>query len=102
MPTDKTVSKERLQDQITEEVTEQSGAAPDSVNCPGDLAAVVGATLDCTLVDRREQRRVSVTVGSADGDQVDLYIVQSIGKEHRRRSRSPSRSAAGSVALRSR
>ncbi len=80
VPTDKTVSKERLQKQITEEVTEQSGAAPVSVNCPDGLAAVVGATLDCTLVDQHEHRRVSVTVGSAQGDQVDLFIVQSIGK----------------------
>ena len=81
VPTDKTVSRERLQDQITEEVTEQSGAGPVSVNCPDGLAAVVGATLDCTLTDQREQRRVSVTVGSTEGEQVDLFIVQNIGKD---------------------
>ena len=28
-----------------------------------------------------EQRQVSVTVGGTEGDQVDLYIVQSIGKD---------------------
>lgn len=81
VPTDKSVSRERLQEQIVEEVTEQSGAAPDSVSCPGDLAASVGATLDCTLADDGQQRRVSVTVGSAEGDQVDLHIEQTIGKD---------------------
>ncbi len=81
VPTDKTVSRERLQDQIVAQVTEQSGAAPVSVDCPDGLPAEVGATLDCTLVDRDEQRRVSITVGSTEGDQVDLYIVQSIGRD---------------------
>ena len=81
VPTDKSVSRERVQDQIVEEVTAQSGAAPDSVSCPGDLKASVGATLDCTLADDGQQRHVSVTVGSAEGDQVDLHIEQTIGKD---------------------
>lgn len=81
VPTDKTVSRKRLQDQIAEEVTEQSGAAPDSVSCPGHLAASVGATLNCTLAEDGQQRRVSVTVGSAEGDTVDLHIVQTIGRD---------------------
>lgn len=81
VPTDNTVTRDRLQHQIVEEVTEQSGAAPDSVSCPGDLAASVGASLDCTLTDGGEQRRVSVTVGDAAGDHVDLHIVQNIAKE---------------------
>ncbi|MGK2854064.1 MAG: DUF4333 domain-containing protein [Microbacteriaceae bacterium] len=79
--TDKTVSRERLQDQIIGEVTEQAGAAPDSVSCPGDLEATVGATLDCTMTSAGEQHRVIVTVGSTAGDTVDLHIVQTIGKE---------------------
>jgi hypothetical protein len=81
VPTDKSVSRQRVQDQIVEEVTDQSGAAPDSVSCPGDLQASVGATLDCTLTDDGQQRHVSVTVGSAEGDQVDLHIEQTIGKD---------------------
>lgn len=81
VPNDKTVTRDRLQNQIAEEVTEQSGVAPDSVSCPGDLAASVGASLDCTLTDDGEERRVSVTVGDAAGDQVDLHIVQNIAKE---------------------
>jgi hypothetical protein len=79
-PDDKTVSRERLQDQIAEEVTKQAGAEPDSVTCPGDLVAAAGATTDCTMTDHGEQRRVIVTVGSAEGDTVDLQIVQAIAK----------------------
>ncbi|MGK2868748.1 MAG: DUF4333 domain-containing protein [Mycobacterium sp.] len=79
VPADKTVSRERVQDQIIEEVTEQAGTAPDSVSCPGDLHAAVGATLDCTLTDDGSRRRVNVTVGAAEGDQVDLQFVQTIG-----------------------
>lgn len=80
VPTDKSVSRERLQDQIIEEVTEQSGTPPDSVSCPGDLAVSVGASLDCTLADDGQQRRVSVTVGGTEGDQVDLHIEQTIAE----------------------
>jgi hypothetical protein len=78
---EKTVSKERLQDQIIEQVTERAGTAPDSVNCPGDLITSVGATVNCTLTADGEQRDVNVTVGSAQDDKVDLHIVQTIGKE---------------------
>lgn len=81
VPTDKSVGRERLQDQIAREVTEQFGAAPDSVTCPDDLAAAVGATVECTMTDDGRPRQVSVTVGSAEGDQVDLHIEQTIDKD---------------------
>lgn len=80
VPDDKSISRERLQEQIIEEVTEQSGTAPDSVSCTGDLAASVGARTDCTMAAGGQQRRVSVTVGGAQGDQVDLLIEQSIAE----------------------
>lgn len=72
------VSREQVQDQIVEKVTEQSGTAPDSVSCPGDLAASVGASVDCLLAADGQRRRVSVTVDAAEGDQVALRIEQSI------------------------
>lgn len=78
---DKTVSRDRLQEQIIQEVSDQAGSAPDSVTCPGDLIATVGAALDCTLTADGEQRDVNVTVGSAEGDKIDLHIVQTIGRE---------------------
>lgn len=37
--------------------------------------------MDCTLADEGQQRRVSVTVGSTEGDEVDLLIAQTIGKD---------------------
>ena len=81
VPTDKSVGRERLQSQIADEVTKQSGSVPDSVSCPGDLAASIGATMECTLTDGGQQRHVSVTVGGTEGEQVDLLIEQTIGKD---------------------
>jgi len=81
VPTDRNLTREQLQDQIVEKVTQQSGAPPDSVSCPGDLTATVGASLDCTLADGGQQRRVSVTVGGAEGDRIELHIQQRIAEK---------------------
>jgi hypothetical protein len=60
-----TVSKSDVAGQITSKMTDAAGNKPDSVNCPNDLPAKVGAQLNCEMkvknqtfnVNDRDQRR---------------------------------------------
>ena len=77
-----TVSKAQVQDQISEKVAEQAGSKPDSVTCPGDLKAEVGAALTCQVTGgSKKPYNVNVTVTSIDGKTVNFDIVQTVGKE---------------------
>jgi hypothetical protein len=42
-----TVSKSDIQDQINAKMTDAAGNKPDSVDCPNELNATVGAATDC-------------------------------------------------------
>ncbi|MCV7255199.1 DUF4333 domain-containing protein [Mycolicibacterium fluoranthenivorans] len=75
------VSKDDVQKQISEKVTEQGGTKPDSVTCPSDLKAEVGATLDCKMSDGKKNYGVNVTVTSVDGKTVNFDIVQTVDKD---------------------
>ncbi|GAS95590.1 uncharacterized protein RMCC_2556 [Mycolicibacterium canariasense] len=77
---DNTVSKDQVQNQISEKVTEQGGTKPASVTCPADLKAEIGATLDCTMSDGSKDYGVNVTVTSVDGKTVNFDIVQTVDK----------------------
>lgn len=61
-------------DQISQQLTAEVGQAPDSVTCPGDLPAQVGATLTCQLTAGQDQLPVMVTVTSVDGSDVKFDI----------------------------
>lgn len=78
---DTTVSKDQVQSQISEKVAEQGGTKPDSVTCPGDLKAQVGATLDCKMAEGAKNYGVNVTVTSVDGKTVNFDIVQTVDKD---------------------
>lgn len=78
---DTSVSKEDVQKQISDKVAEQGGTKPDSVTCPGDLKAQVGATLDCKMSDGSKNYGVNVTVTSVDGKTVNFDIVQTVDRE---------------------
>lgn len=63
-----------VQTQISEQLAAQVGQAPDSVTCPGDLPAEVGATMTCELTAGKDQLPVMVTVTSVDGTNVAFDI----------------------------
>lgn len=63
-----------VQTQISEQLAAQVGQTPDSVTCPGDLPAEVGATLTCQLTAGSEQLPVMVTVTSVEGTDVKFDI----------------------------
>ncbi|MFC0674992.1 DUF4333 domain-containing protein [Brachybacterium hainanense] len=62
------VSQADVEQQVTDTLTQQVGQAPDSVDCPGDLPAEVGASLTCVLSAGGQTIDVAVTVtGVEDG-----------------------------------
>ncbi|WP_245672725.1 DUF4333 domain-containing protein [Aldersonia kunmingensis] len=69
-----TVGKDVVAEQVSTQLTEQIGTTPDSVDCPEDLDAKVGATLTCTLTHEGVSYDVDVTVTSVDGGDVKFDI----------------------------
>lgn len=63
-----------VQNQISEQLAAQVGQAPDSVTCPGDLPAEVGATMTCELTAGTDELPVMVTVTAVDGTNVNFDI----------------------------
>ena len=80
-PREKTVAKDDVANQIDAKVNEQAGHNPDSVTCPGDLRATVGAVLECQMTDNRQTSAVEVTVTSVNGDNVKFDIVETVNKD---------------------
>jgi hypothetical protein len=78
---DKTVAKADVADQISAKVNEKAGHKPQSVSCPADLRAAVGASLDCQMTDDGQTYGVNATVTSVDGDKVNFDIVETVNKD---------------------
>jgi hypothetical protein len=74
------VSKADIGNQISAKMTDASGNKPDSVSCPGDLKAEVGAQLDCPMKVKGQPFNVNVTVSSINGDQVNFDMVETVDK----------------------
>jgi len=77
---EKTVAKADVADQISTKVNEKAGHKPQSVTCPGDLKAAVGASLDCQMTDNGQTYGVNVTVTSVAGDK-NFDIVETVNKD---------------------
>jgi len=76
-----TVAKADVADQISAKVNEKAGHKPQSVTCPDDLKATVGASLDCQMTDDGQSYGVNVTVTSVDGSKVNFDIVETVNKD---------------------
>jgi Domain of unknown function (DUF4333) len=75
------VSKDDVASQVSAKMTDGEGNKPDSVSCPGDLKATVGAQLDCGMKVKNQPFNVNVTVTSVDGDQVKFDMVETVDKD---------------------
>jgi predicted thioesterase len=75
-----TVNKSDIQNQINSKMTDSSGNKPDSVNCPNELNATVGAATDCDMTVKGQPFNVNVTVTSVDGDKVKFDMVETVDK----------------------
>jgi len=67
------VSAADLQQVISAQLA-QTGSAPDSVECPGDLATDLGASINCAVTKGDETRGVTVSVVSMDNGQAQLSL----------------------------
>jgi uncharacterized protein DUF4333 len=74
------VSKGDVASQITSKLTDAAGNKPDSVNCPGDLPATVGAQLNCEMKVKNQTFNVNVTVTSVNGSDVKFDMVETVDK----------------------
>jgi uncharacterized protein DUF4333 len=77
---DKSVAKGDVADQISAKVNEKAGHKPQSVTCPDDLKATVGASVDCHMTYDGQTYGVNATVTSVDGDKVNFDIVETVDK----------------------
>jgi Domain of unknown function (DUF4333) len=75
-----TVSKNDVAQQITSKLTDAAGNKPDSVTCPSDLEAKVGAQLNCTMKVKNQTFNVNVTVTSVNGSDVKFDMVETVDK----------------------
>jgi Domain of unknown function (DUF4333) len=76
----KTVSKSNVESQISQKMTDASGNKPESVSCPDDLKASVGAKIDCEMKIKDQTFGVNVTVTSIEGDQAKFDMVETVNK----------------------
>ncbi len=64
------VSTGDLEAQLTEQLTELAGQAPDDVDCPDPLPAEVGAEVRCTLTAGDGRIGVTATTTSVEDERV--------------------------------
>jgi Domain of unknown function (DUF4333) len=76
----KTVSKSDVESQINQKMTDAAGNKPESVSCPDDLKATVGAKLDCNMKIKGQSYGVNVTVTSIEGSTAKFDMVETLNK----------------------
>ncbi len=69
-----TVSSAKVAQEISDKATIQLGSAPDSVICAGDLPAIIGASVQCTLNMAGDTTPVTATVTSIVGGTANFDI----------------------------
>ncbi|RAU99713.1 DUF4333 domain-containing protein [Mycobacterium colombiense] len=78
--TSHSVSKSDVAGQITAKMTDAAGNKPESVNCPSDLPAKVGAQINCDMKVKERPFNVNVTVTSVNGSDVKFDMVETVDK----------------------
>jgi hypothetical protein len=71
---EKILPKEDVEAGAKEALTKSVGQEPDSVSCPDDLDAKVGASERCTLTSGGDTLGMTVTVKSVDGDNATYEV----------------------------
>ena len=74
------VSKGDVASQITSKLTDAAGNKPDSVTCPSDLEAKVGAQLNCEMKVKNQTFNVNVMVTSVEGSNTKFDMVETVDK----------------------
>jgi hypothetical protein len=69
------MEKAQVEQKASEALAAQVGTAPDSIECPGDLEAKVGASMRCILTDGETKVGITTTVTSVEGTDVKFDVV---------------------------
>ncbi|MGB0102192.1 MAG: DUF4333 domain-containing protein [Nocardioides sp.] len=69
-----TVEGDRLEGEVSTQLEQSVGVAPDAVDCPDDLEGEEGSSVRCTLTAGSDTVGLTVTVTGVDGDNVDFDI----------------------------
>lgn len=69
------VSHTTVAAQISDQVNTSLGHRPDSVSCPSDLPATVGASVRCTVTDAGQNYAATATVTSVNGGTANYSVV---------------------------
>ena len=77
----KAVTKSDVESQISQTMTDPAGNKPESVSCPDDLKATVGAKLDCNMKIKDQTYGVNVTVTSVEGDTAKFDMLPTVDKK---------------------
>jgi hypothetical protein len=75
------VGKSQIASDITAKLTDGVGNKPDSVTCPDDLLAKVGAQMNCTMSVKNQTYNVNVSVTSVDGTSVKYDMVETVDRD---------------------
>jgi hypothetical protein len=68
------VDKDKVAQEVSDQLATQVGRAPESVTCPEDLKGEVGATMRCKLEDGGDTYGVEVKVTKVEGTDVKFDI----------------------------
>lgn len=74
------VKKDDVVNQITAKMTDAAGNKPESVTCPDELKAEVGAQTNCQMKVKGQPFNVNVTVTDIKGDSVKFDMVETVDK----------------------
>jgi hypothetical protein len=69
-----TVDQSDLEGEVSAQLEQEVGTAPDDVSCPGDLTGEVGETMRCTLTAGEDELGLTVEVTEVDGEDVGFDI----------------------------
>jgi hypothetical protein len=69
------VSKADVEQEAAAQLAAAVGVAPDSLTCPGDLAAEVGTEMRCELTAGDATYGLTITVTAVDGESAEFDVV---------------------------
>jgi len=72
--TDSTISKENLEQGISDALTKTVGRKPDAVACPGPVKAKIGETTRCELTGDGVKYGVTATITSNDNGKYQYSV----------------------------
>ena len=75
------IDKTQIAADISAKLTDSAGNKPESVTCPDNLLAKVGAQLNCTMNGKSQSYNVNVTVTSVNGTNVKYDMVETFDKD---------------------